>query len=83
MGYATFDEARIAAQDAGLLTYRGSPCRRGHDGERYSTNGGCVACANEKRPKKTVRPVARRPRQRFHWMPIQQALRRMAERHHV
>ena len=37
--------SRTDALDAGALRYyTGIPCGRGHDSERYTTNGQCVAC---------------------------------------
>ncbi len=36
--------ARITAKAAGELTYKGTPCKRGHSGHRYTSSGNCVEC---------------------------------------
>ena len=33
--------------------YTGVPCLRGHNSERFTSNGGCVECINRKTPRKT------------------------------
>ena len=46
------------------LTFAGAPCRRGHDGSRYTSSGGCVECArlrDSARPPKPPRARSRRP----------------------
>jgi hypothetical protein len=36
---------RYAAKQAGRITYRtGKPCKRGHDSDRYTSTGICIAC---------------------------------------
>ena len=35
---------RLLAKSKGLVRYIGIPCIRGHNGERYTRNNGCVAC---------------------------------------
>jgi hypothetical protein len=37
---------------AGEKYFTGSPCNRGHEGKRYSSNSGCVDCCNELRRKR-------------------------------
>ena len=37
-------ETRKAAAEAGEYTYRGSPCKRGHAGVRYTLSGACQKC---------------------------------------
>ena len=37
----------MKAAKAGARRYRGAPCLRGHDGERYTSTGACVQCARE------------------------------------
>jgi len=39
---------RTEALNAGLKRYTtGNPCLRGHNGERFVSTGGCVACGRE------------------------------------
>lgn len=38
------DQAKLAARAAGKRKFAGSPCKRGHDGARYSSTGHCVDC---------------------------------------
>lgn len=47
---------------AGHLTYNtGKPCRRGHDSDRYTSNGMCVACVKMKDDaRRTARDLNRR-----------------------
>lgn len=49
----------IARQDAytrGLKRfYTGTPCKYGHDSERFVVNGGCIQCQNWTSPKRSVR----------------------------
>lgn len=40
-------KGRVEAAKAGLLRYKGSPCWRGHSGERYTSTGGCTECSKE------------------------------------
>jgi 5-methylcytosine-specific restriction endonuclease McrA len=40
-------QARQGALARGEKTYIGKPCPKGHDGPRYATTGGCVACGSE------------------------------------
>ena len=44
MRAATQFEKRLAAVEAGEVTYAGTPCKRGHDGTRYAMTGQCVEC---------------------------------------
>ena len=44
------DEAELKGQKR---FYTGVRCLRGHDSERFVSNGACVACINRKTPKKT------------------------------
>jgi hypothetical protein len=37
-------KARKAALESGARYYRGSPCVRGHDGQRFASDGSCVQC---------------------------------------
>jgi hypothetical protein len=37
-------KARKAALQSGARYYRGSPCVRGHDGQRFASDGSCVQC---------------------------------------
>lgn len=37
--------ARITAKAEGEPTYKGTSCKRGHSGWRYTTSGNCVECA--------------------------------------
>lgn len=46
------DLAKLAAREAGFQKFLGSPCKRGHDGLRYSKTGHCVSCANFNRDNK-------------------------------
>lgn len=39
--------AAYNARLAGLPTYQGAPCPKGHDGVRYTSNRSCVTCARE------------------------------------
>jgi hypothetical protein len=42
------EEARIKARDAGETRYESKlPCKRGHVGPRYTSNGNCVQCDRE------------------------------------
>jgi hypothetical protein len=42
------EDARIKARDADQARYTSErPCRRGHIGQRYTSNGNCVQCDNE------------------------------------
>jgi hypothetical protein len=36
---------RIKAAEAHRATYRSEPCKHGHDGTRYVSNGVCVECS--------------------------------------
>jgi hypothetical protein len=42
------DEARSIAKLLGATKYEGAPCKRGHDGTRYTSTGACAACLNER-----------------------------------
>ena len=44
-GRVAATDSRIAAERAGLLTYMGQPCKRGHSGLRYIRNHDCLECA--------------------------------------
>lgn len=50
--------ALISRDDAQLRNlkrfYTGEPCPRGHDAERYVSNGGCIACVNRATAKKVT-----------------------------
>ena len=46
----TRDEAELRGKKR---FYTGVRCLRGHDSERFVSNGGCVACICRKTPKKT------------------------------
>lgn len=39
---------REEAARAGRTTYPGRPCKHGHDGERYVSDGKCVHCGRER-----------------------------------
>ena len=39
-------QERDAAIAAGLTRYQGAPCKNGHPGERFTSNGACVECAS-------------------------------------
>ena len=39
---------RMAAAEKGERRYWGKPCVHGHDGERYTSSGVCVACLRSK-----------------------------------
>lgn len=39
-------DARAAAKLSGDRIYSGNPCKYGHDGRRWTHNGGCVECNN-------------------------------------
>lgn len=41
------ESAREAAAGRGETTYQGEPCKRAHDGRRYTLTGGCCACDRE------------------------------------
>lgn len=41
------EPAREAAASRGETTYQGNPCKRGHDGKRFTLTGGCCACDRE------------------------------------
>lgn len=41
---AILDQRRVDAKRAGLPTYMGELCRRGHDGLRWTTGGSCIEC---------------------------------------
>jgi len=53
--------ARRVALSLGLVRYQGRPCRYGHDGVRYASSTGCVACiaASALRRTGAVRPAPR------------------------
>ena len=44
-------------------TFMGNPCKRGHDGLRYESTGGCVHCAllaalaQKRKPAKVEEPM--------------------------
>ena len=38
------DLAKLAARQAGLVKFQGSPCINGHPGIRYASTGQCVDC---------------------------------------
>lgn len=42
------NDPREAAARAGRTTFQGAPCRRGHDGERYTRDSKCVHCVRER-----------------------------------
>ncbi len=44
----TSNNLRLAAKAAGLKTYQGLPCERGHNGMRVVRNGSCVECDQKK-----------------------------------
>jgi hypothetical protein len=45
--------ARLEARRLGLKRYRdGRRCRRGHLGERYTSNGACVDCMRERKRRR-------------------------------
>ncbi|MBB5986000.1 hypothetical protein HNP60_001974 [Sphingobium sp. B1D3A] len=43
------DREREAARLLGVTRYVGPMCKRGHDGERYTSTGACCACLNDRR----------------------------------
>lgn len=48
------DARHQAAREGKTRFYTGTPCRRGHDCERYTSTGGCVECVNPKVFKRRV-----------------------------
>lgn len=50
MGQSPFrpNEVKRAAAAAGEKYYQGNPCPHGHDGTRWTHNGGCVECSIER-----------------------------------
>ena len=42
-------ETKREAKESGSTMYRGTSCKRGHDGLRQTTNGMCMQCIAEKR----------------------------------
>jgi hypothetical protein len=51
--------SRRVAQERGLKRfYTGEPCARGHNVERFTSNGGCVDCMTFKTPNKRRAPNA-------------------------
>jgi hypothetical protein len=51
---------RRQAAESGLPRYNtGKPCARGHSGDRYTTTGNCVACANQSRKVFSAAALAR------------------------
>ena len=46
--------AREEAHQRGQSKYRGSPCKHGHDGERFSSTGQCVMCMEVRNRAHTV-----------------------------
>lgn len=43
------EPTREQAMARGLPTYKGRPCKHGHDGTRYVTSCDCVQCAKARR----------------------------------
>lgn len=37
-----------------MKTYLGKPCARGHDGTRYVSTRGCVACIRDRTPNRVI-----------------------------
>lgn len=60
-----FLEGRTATAETRAVsanTYVGSPCIRGHDGERFLSNGACVECSREsKREERRLGKVKQVP----------------------
>lgn len=54
--------ARRLARERGDIRFFGDPCRHGHDGPRFTSNGRCVACASTSKAKRD--PEARRAAER-------------------
>ena len=46
---------REQAHQGGWQKYQGNPCKRGHDGVRFSSTGQCVACMDARNSTHTVR----------------------------
>jgi hypothetical protein len=40
-------DARLSAAKDGAWTYQGRPCKHGHKGIRYTSNGQCKDCVRE------------------------------------
>jgi hypothetical protein len=54
--------AKLEAKIIGEATYMGSPCKKGHDGRRYTRNGDCFFCRradSAKRRKPSGKKVGR------------------------
>lgn len=51
------------ARQNGDLTYIGRPCKKGHDGRRYTSGQHCVQCAAERdrNPKQPIQAQANSP----------------------
>lgn len=45
----------MEAAKLGEKKYLGAPCRRGHDGWRYTTTGGCIQCLIESNIKRRAK----------------------------
>lgn len=50
---------RVQAAERGETTYQGAPCKRAHDGTRFTIDGQCVACC---RTRSKARAAAIRQR---------------------
>lgn len=58
-------EAKRAAERAGEVAYQGGPCKRGHNGMRYVSNGLCVQCAIDHATKRQNAARRGRPARRY------------------
>jgi len=51
MNNVELPKSRLEAAEAGSLVFSGNPCKRGHDGIRYTRSGACVHCIAESNEK--------------------------------